>query len=95
MVRLGSNLAFLASMHSPDNRHPMAIAAEWVSRITAIALEILVFIWLGKWLDDKLGTGFWAPIGLVVGPVLGFWHLLAITRATPQKQTPRKEDTQL
>ena len=88
-------MAFLASMHSPDNRHPMAVAAEWVSRITAIALEILVFIWLGKWLDAKLGTGFLEPIGLVVGPVLGFLHLLAITRATPQKQTPRKEDTQL
>ena len=81
-------------MHSPDNRHPMAIAAEWVSRITAIALEILIFIWLGGWLDAMLGTVFLAPIGLVVGPVLGFWHLLAITRVTPQKQTPPKEDTQ-
>jgi hypothetical protein len=71
----------------------MALAAEWVSRITAIALEILVFIWLGRWLDTKLGTGFWAPIGLVVGPLVGFWQLLAITKAAPRNSKSPQEDT--
>ena len=74
-------------MPSPDSRHPVAIAAEWVSRITAIALEILAFIWLGNWLDGKFGTHYWTPIGVVVGPVLGFYHLLVITRAPPRKKS--------
>lgn len=58
----------------------MAAAAEWVAQITAIALEIVLCIWLGQWLDRKLGTSYWTPIGLVVGPVVGFWHLIARTK---------------
>jgi len=47
----------------------VAVAAEWVSRITAIAIEMVVLIWLGRWLDSKLGTTYWSPIGLVwAGP---------------------------
>ena len=73
-------------MPTPDNRHPVAVAAEWVSRITAIAIEIVVLIWLGRWLDGKLGTTYWSPIGLVLGPVLGFWHLMTITAAAARKK---------
>ena len=73
-------------MPTPDNRHPVAVAAEWVSRITAIAIEIVVLIWLGRWLDGKLGTSYWAFIGLVLGPVVGFWHLLTMTIVTGRKK---------
>jgi hypothetical protein len=65
----------------------MAVAAEWVSRITAIAVEIVVLIWLGRWLDNRFGTAYWAPIGLVLGPVVGFWHLLSITIAGQRKKS--------
>ena len=57
----------------------MTAAVQWVSQITAIAVEIVVCIWLGRWLDDRFGTRFLTPLGLVVGPVLGFWHLLTLT----------------
>jgi len=80
-------------MPSPDNRHPVAVAVEWVSRITAIALEILAFIWLGSWLDSKFGTRYWTLVGVVVGPVLGFWHLLVLTRGPSQEKTKRGEDS--
>jgi hypothetical protein len=73
-------------MPSPDNRHPVAVAAEWVSRITAIAIEIVVLIWLGRWLDSKLGTTYLSPIGLVLGPVVGFWHLMTMTVAAARKK---------
>lgn len=69
----------------------MAVAAEWVSRITAIAFEIVILIWLGTWLDGKFGTGFLTPIGLVLGPALGFWHLLSVTGAVGSRSTKRKE----
>jgi hypothetical protein len=69
----------------PENRHPVGVAVEWVSQITAIALEIVACIWLGRWLDTKFETTFCSPIGLVIGPVLGFWHLLVLTGVVGRK----------
>jgi uncharacterized protein YqgC (DUF456 family) len=57
----------------------MAAALEWVSQITAIAVEIVGCIWLGRWLDGRLGSSHWALVGLIVGPLLGFYHLLTVT----------------
>ena len=57
----------------------MVVAMEWVSQITAIALVIVGSIWLGKYLDKRLGTSFWGLIGLFVGPLIGFWQLLLLT----------------
>jgi len=34
---------------------------------------------VGRWLDERWGTTFLAVVGVVVGPLLGFWHLLALT----------------
>ena len=63
----------------PDNRPPLAAALEWVSQITAIALEIVGCIWVGRWLDGRLDSHYWAIVGLIVGPVVGFYHLLTVT----------------
>jgi F0F1-type ATP synthase assembly protein I len=79
-------------MPRPDNRHPLAAAAEWVSRITAIALEVVVCIWLGQWLDRKFGTSYWGPVGLVLGPVVGFWHLLTVTGVVKPKKSDEDSD---
>ena len=57
----------------------MAEAMEWVSQITAIALEIVGCIWLGRYLDGRWGTDFLGLIGLFLGPAIGFWHLLLLT----------------
>jgi F0F1-type ATP synthase assembly protein I len=54
---------------------------DWVSRLTAIGLEMALPGAGGLWLDLKLGT---SPLFLVIGVVLGFvaglWQLLRITR---------------
>ena len=71
---------------SPDNRPPMAIALEWVSRITAVAMAMVLPGLLGYWLDSKLGTGFLAPVGFVVGIVGGMWSLLALTGAVGKRR---------
>jgi F0F1-type ATP synthase assembly protein I len=68
-----------------EERSPMAVALEWVSQITAIGLEIVGCIWFGRFLDDKLGTSVWGLIGLFVGPLLGFWHLMLLTGVVGKK----------
>ena len=64
---------------------------EWASRISAIGLEIVVCIWLGGWLDKKLETSYWSVVGVIVGPVMGFWHLLLLT-GTVGKQSHHKAE---
>jgi hypothetical protein len=64
---------------SPEKRPPMAVALEWVSRITAVALAMVLPGLFGYWLDIKLGTSFLAPTGFVLGIVGGMWSLMALT----------------
>jgi uncharacterized protein YqgC (DUF456 family) len=64
---------------SNDDRPPVAIAAQWVSQITGIGLEIILPILAGRWLDQRWGTSCWTVVGAVLGPLLGFWHLFRIT----------------
>lgn len=57
----------------------MAVAAHWVSQITGIALEFVVPVVIGRWLDQRWGTSAWTVVGALLGPILGFWHLLTLT----------------
>lgn len=71
---------------TPNQRDPMALAVEWVSRITTVALEMIVPGLAGQWLDRRMGTGFWMPIGLLVGFVGGLWHLLRMVDLGPRNR---------
>ena len=64
-----------------DRRPPMAVALEWVSRITAVAMTMVLPGLAGYWLDSRFGTKFLAPAGFVFGIVGGIWSLLALTGA--------------
>ncbi len=49
----------------------------------------------GLWLDRRLGTNFLGLVGFALGMVLGFWHLLLMTRSVrtnggPKQKAPRK-----
>ena len=55
---------------------------QWVSRITAVGLEMVLPGLAGQWLDDRLGTSFLALVGFAGGICLGIWHLLVMTRTT-------------
>jgi F0F1-type ATP synthase assembly protein I len=59
---------------------PLAVAMQWVAKITTVALEMMLPAVGGSYLDRRFGTQCWALIGLVVGMVVGFWHLLLMTR---------------
>jgi F0F1-type ATP synthase assembly protein I len=67
-------------MHTPqDKRPPMAVAMEWVSRITTVAFEMVVPGVIGWLIDRWLGTGFvMAIVGFGLGLVGGMYHLIVM-----------------
>jgi F0F1-type ATP synthase assembly protein I len=63
--------------------HPMALAMEWVAKITTVGLEMVLPGVGGHYLDARLGTKYWTLIGFGVGMVVGFWHLMQMTKLKP------------
>ena len=60
----------------------MAVAMQWVSRITTVSLEMVLPAALGYWLDGRWGTTPWlVSVGAVLGFTVGIRHLLEMTRA--------------
>jgi len=54
---------------------------EWTSRLTTIALEMVLPGLLGYWADQKAGTGMLLLIlGVTVGFAAGLWNLIKLTR---------------
>ena len=70
----------------PDQRPPLAVAMEWVSRIITVALMMVLPGLAGGWLDKRWGTSFLALIGFAIGVSMGIWHLIVIT--SPKKGAP-------
>lgn len=54
---------------------------EWVGRIFAVAIEMVLPALAGRYLDQRFGLGFLALVGLGLGVTLGMVHLLAMTGA--------------
>jgi hypothetical protein len=68
-----------------DQQSPIGAAFEWVGRILAVVVEMVVPGLVGKYFDDRLGTGFLALVGFGGGLSLGIWHLIVMTRPKPGK----------
>ena len=63
--------------------HPMAAAVEWVSRITTVALIVVLPGFGGLWLDKQWGTSpFLGLLGFALGLTSGIWSLFKKTGAT-------------
>jgi hypothetical protein len=64
----------------------MAVAMEWVSRITTVAAEMVAPGVFGWFIDRWLGTRFVAIVGFGLGLVGGMYHLVVMAnRATPRR----------
>ena len=74
-----------------DGPPPLALAMEWVAKITTVALEMFLPAIGGGYLDRRLGTKYWALVGLVLGFVVGLWHLLQMTRASDRRDKSNGE----
>ncbi len=64
----------------PENRSPFAEAMEWVSKIAAVALVMVLPGLAGQWVDRWLGTKFIGLVGFALGVTSGIAYLLVMTR---------------
>lgn len=77
----------MASSGGPKD--PLALAAEWVGRILAVGLEMVLPGLGGKWLDDRWGSGpLLTLVGFGLGMTIGIWHLLIMTSAKQRDRRP-------
>jgi hypothetical protein len=72
----------------------MAVAMEWVAKITTVAFEFFIPGVVGQWLDQRLGTKFLALAGFVLGLTVGLWHLLQMTRIKTKGPSKAERDEQ-
>lgn len=80
--------SLLAVTNSSDDRSPLAQAVAWSSRITTIALEMVLPGILGHWLDRQLGTWLvFLILGTIFGMSVGMMHLIRLTKL-PQANEP-------
>jgi F0F1-type ATP synthase assembly protein I len=60
--------------------------------LAQVGLEMVVPIGLGWWIDQQLGSSPWILVlGVIVGFVIGIWHLVALTRDLDTKPPKDKE----
>jgi hypothetical protein len=76
------------------NLHPIAVAMEWVAKITVVGLEMALPPIGGGLLDRRLGTSYWALVGAVVGVLCGMAHLLQMTAAEGRRSLEARKRRQ-
>lgn len=76
-----------------EKKSVLSTAVQWASRVTSIALEMIVPPIAGIWLDKKLGTGFtFLAVGAILGFVTGMMSLWGIAKSLSQAQSPPTKD---
>ena len=83
----------------PDDRSPLARAAEWSSRATTIALEMVIPAVVGLWIDRQLGTVMvFLLLGAILGLTAGMWQLIRMAteaqRGEPSDGKSSEHDAQ-
>jgi hypothetical protein len=74
--------------------HPMAIAMQWVARVFAATLMMILPGLGGHWLDRRWGIGFLGLAGFVLGLSGGVAYLIAVTRAADAARLAKTRDAQ-
>ena len=76
----------MASEDDPKGR-ALGEAFNWVGRVVAVAVEMVLPGLAGSWLDGTWGTRFLAPVGFVIGLVMGMTHLIVMAQASTRSKT--------
>lgn len=79
----------------PDDRPPLARAAEWTSRVTTISLEMVLPGVVGLWIDQRLGTKIlFLVFGVILGFATGLWSLIRLSKTSQSgnASTPTRSD---
>lgn len=77
-------------------QHPMGVAMQWVARIVAAGLMMVLPGLAGQWLDrklgldERLGTGFLVLVGFALGITFSIWYLIAITKPKNNESQNKK-----
>lgn len=77
-------------LREPDVISPIGEGFAWVARITGVGLAMTLPAVAGSWLDARLGTGFLAPAGLVVGFVAALAWIVGMAGRTPKRGSGRQ-----
>ncbi|MGA9117478.1 MAG: AtpZ/AtpI family protein [Bacteroidota bacterium] len=76
--------------------HTRRISREYGPFLTLglqLALSVVVFFFLGRWLDGKLGTSPWLMLaGLAAGAAGGFIHFFRTVIALGRKEDRKAND---
>jgi hypothetical protein len=73
--------------------HPVAVAMQWVARIFAAAIMMVVPGVVGEWGDSRWSVGWLGPAGFVLGLMGGMAYLIAATRsAEAERKAARRRD---
>lgn len=72
-----------------DSRNSMAVAMQWVSKITTVSLTMVLPALGGWWLDKVCGTVPWLLIiGAMLGMAAAFRQLLQMVATPESRQKP-------
>ena len=76
-------------MKTEPERESTSGAIELASRVLAICLFMVLPGLLGTYLDKKFSTGYWTPIGVVVGMVFGLAGLILVLNIKEAQEKSR------
>jgi F0F1-type ATP synthase assembly protein I len=73
--------------------HPAPVSAASVAGLgIQLAISILLFLYLGLWLDKKLGTDpFLLIVGVFVGAAVGMYNMYHMMTAAQRKERKERE----
>lgn len=73
----------------PNDRSPLALAVAQSTRVTAIALEMVIPGLIGLWIDWRLGTvAVFLGLGMALGMAAGILHLIHLGTEYQRDRTP-------
>lgn len=80
----------MAPENDPQGR-ALSEAFNWVGRIVAVAIEMVLPGLAGLWLDKAWGTKFLMPVGFVLGLVMGMTHLIVMVQSSARSKNGTRQ----